>query len=1182
MRTPGPLGILQESAELRRAEAALAAGRPAWIEGLAGTAKTAAIAATAGALGRVTLVVTADEGAAEQLIQDLPAFGLAPGRIGLYPGSEPDFVEALPEAKVAASSEAHEQRALARSRVAVLEALAEGRLELVAAPIHAVLRATVGPLAHHRLGLKRGANLELESAARQLVELGYERVTQVEQPGQFAIRGGLVDVFPATRAAPIRIELFGDEIESIREFDPASQRSSGAVDAVTLAPAAELLAAPASESAIVTLLEHLPPGSLVVLDEPTQLRARWLEFKENQDRQRELAAESEKVLPEHVNEVVARSVYLGLESFLKRLEPYRRLTLTLLAHSMPWLRRLVEDVEHVAVNSGVVDGVGGDLPELANRLRSWLGAGNRVAIASDQPHRITELLVEQGVPVRDATAGEPAASGAGAEVAAPDADPAAGPPGRRPMPVQVYAGRLSSGFWLPGARFYLLTDAEVFGRHDQRAGAAPVTRRFKEGRPILSLAELREGDLVVHVNHGIGRYRGLERRTVGGVEREFLRIDYQDPDRLFVPSDQLDRVQKYIGADGAPPTIHRIGGGEWFRTRARVKARVKEMAKELLQLYAARQALAGHAYGEDTVWQQEMEAAFPYQETGDQLQAIQDVKGDMETPRPMDRLVCGDVGYGKTEVAIRAAFKAVVDGKQVAVLCPTTILAQQHFQTFAERFGAFPVRVEVLSRFRSRAEQKKVLEDLALGQVDVIIGTHRLLSKDVQFHNLGLLVVDEEQRFGVAHKEKVKQLRRTVDTLTLTATPIPRTLHMALSGIREMSVIEDPPEGRLAVRTYCLEADERILREAILREIDRGGQVYYVHNRIETIHREAEKLQRLVPQARIRIGHGQMADTELEDVMLDFYEHKFDLLLCTTIIENGLDIPNANTMIMNDADHLGLAQLHQLRGRVGRSVRQAYCYLLYKPFKELTETAEKRLQAVRDFTDLGAGFRIALRDLEIRGAGNLLGGEQHGFLVSVGFDLYCQMIQEAIRELKGEETDEVMLPAVMLPIPGLIPAAYLPTDGLRIAFYRKIAACRTAEEVTKVQEELEDRFGDPPRSVWNLLALMRLRIQCIPAGVARIEADPKRGCITFWMARRMESSEKNELLRQFRRAQFASDRVLLYYDGDNPLRVVETLVAALEKRGGKAAAQAVQRQLAAAEAAAESKLSGSRVPAGAR
>jgi transcription-repair coupling factor (superfamily II helicase) len=560
-----------------------------------------------------------------------------------------------------------------------------------------------------------------------------------------------------------------------------------------------------------------------------------------------------------------------------------------------------------------------------------------------------------------------------------------------------------------------------------------------------------------------------------------------------------------------------------------------------------------------------MESAFDYEETPDQLTAIHDVKKDLEEPKVMDRLICGDVGFGKTEVAIRAAFKVVTEGRQAAVLVPTTVLAQQHLNTFSERLAAFPIKVEMLSRFRSRAEQKRIVEQLQAGGVDIVIGTHRLLSKDIQFRDLGLLIVDEEQRFGVAHKERLKQLKKSVDVLTLSATPIPRTLHMSLTGIRDMSVIEDPPEGRLAVRTFCLEADDRVVREAMLRELDRGGQVYFVHNRIDTIYEHADRLQKLVPQARIRVGHGQMREGDLEEVMLDFYDREFDILVCTTIIESGLDIPNVNTIVINDADRMGLSQLHQLRGRVGRSSRQAFCFLLYKPMKQLTEVAEKRLQALREFAELGAGFKIALRDMEIRGAGNLLGGEQHGFMVSVGFDHYCQMIQEAVREEQGEVVEEALLPGVSLPISAFLPHDYIPTEGLRIAFYRKIAACRTPEEVAQVQEEIEDRFGDPPKPVWNLLALMRLRMNCLEAGVGRIDTDKES--VILWLARRIDKEETRELYRLNRRAQFQPDRIVLYVDMANPLRPVESMVENLRKRGGRAAAEAVQKRLMAAQTA---------------
>ncbi|MBI3911463.1 MAG: transcription-repair coupling factor [Armatimonadetes bacterium] len=1157
------LDQLLESPEFSRAAQALRhASQPVWIEGLAGSAKTCVLAGLARYSGRAALVITASEEAAERLAEDLPAFGFRPEEIGLYPASEPELEDLLAEKKMIASSEAPEQRALARTRLAVLEGLAEGRLSLVVAPVHAALRATLGPLCQHRLTLQRGQTADLHRLARQLVEFGYQRAALVEVAGQFALRGGILDVFPSTRAQPVRIEWFGDEIEGLREFDVESQRSLQEMDALTLLPARELLEAPASERGTFTLLEHMPPGCLVVLDEPGHARIRWQEYREQVNRREALLQESDRVLPEHVAPSRARAEHVDLERWLERLAPYRRLVFTLLGHSLPWLRQELAGAVHAGMNSGSIDSAQGDLPELATRLRSWIGAGNRVVVISDRPGRVTELLVEQGIPARDASRREPSPE---AGEGAPRRDSLPSPNAEEGPGVAVHQGRLSAGFRLPGLKRIVLTDAEIFGGGpEHRPRPQRVAQKFKESRPIMSLLELKEGDLVVHVVHGIGRYRGLERRSVNGVQREFLRIDYQEPDRLFVPSDQLDRVQKYIGSDDQPPTIHRLGGGDWFRTKSRVRARVKEMAKQLVALYAARQARPGYAFDEDTVWQEELEAAFPYQETKDQLQAIWDTKRDMHAPRPMDRLVCGDVGYGKTEVAIRAAFKAVVDGKQAAVLVPTTVLAQQHYVTFTERLAAFPVNVEVLSRFRTRAEQKEIVRRLAEGDLDIVIGTHRLLSKDVQLSDLGLLVVDEEHRFGVSHKERIKQLKQSVDVLTLTATPIPRTLHMSLAGIRDMSVIEDPPEGRLAVRTYCLEWDPTIIREAILRELDRGGQVYYVHNRIETIFREAEKLRRLVPQARIRAGHGQMSADELEEVMLDFYEHQYDILVCTTIIESGLDIPNVNTIVITEADRLGLAQLHQLRGRVGRSSRQAYCYLTYQPFKVLTETAEKRLEAIRDFTDLGAGFRIAMRDLEIRGAGNLLGPEQHGFMVAVGFELYCQMIEEAVKEIQGKSVEEVLLPGVNLPINAFLPPEYVPTDGLRLAFYRKIAACREPAHVDAVQAEMEDRFGDPPTPVWHLLALMRLRMACLEAGVGRIETD-KQG-IVLWMARRVPLEDAKAIQRKFRRTSFLPDRIVLHYEGDNPLRAVENLVAALKERAGKSASDAVRRQLAAEQA----------------
>ena len=1158
---------IRQSPEYERCLAALRTDRaPAWIEGLAGVSKTYFAAALAHDLGRTVLIVTATEDASERLADDLLAFGFQPGELGLYPASDADLEAALAETKATASSVTPERRALSRTRLSVLEALADGGLKVVVAPVQSALRETLGPISEHRLILAKSGSVNLTELSRRLAEMGYERVPMVETSGQFAIRGGLLDLWPSTHALPVRLELFGDEVESLREFDPETQRSTRDLEQAKVIPAAELLVSAKSVRETYTLLEHLPPGAVVLLDEPNHLRSQWLDAQDRQKQLRRSEDDAERVLPSHLRPPLGG---IDMDEFLRRAQNYRLVLLTLLAQSIPWLRKLLDQCEKAVINSGVVDAVHGDIPELSNRIRSWIGAGNQVVVASDQPHRVVELLTEQQIP----------ATAEAGHARLPGHDSAEDVPAS-PVPtcsriaaiepekvVRAVHGRLSAGFRLPGIRLLVLSDAEIFGKgaERRRSTASHQTRKFKDSRPIMSLLELKEGDLVVHVAHGIGRYRGLVRRSLNGVQREFLRIDYSEPDKLFVPSDQLDRVQKYIGSDEQTPTIHKLGSAEWARTKSRVKAKVREMAKELLQLYATRQALVGHSFSPDTVWQEEMEASFPYRETRDQLSAIWDTKKDMERSRPMDRLVCGDVGYGKTEVAIRAAFKAVTDGKQVAVLVPTTVLAQQHFQTFSERLAAFPVKIELLSRFRSRVEIKKATQGINDGVVDIAIGTHRLLSKDVLFQDLGLLIIDEEQRFGVAHKERLKQIRATVDVLTLTATPIPRTLHMSLAGIRDMSVIEEPPEGRLAVRTYCLESDDSIVREAILRELDRGGQIYYVHNRIETIFREADRLQRLVPQARIRVGHGQMKDTELEDVMVSFYEGEYDILLATTIIESGLDIPNVNTIMINDSDRFGLSQLHQLRGRVGRSSVQAYCYLLYKPFKELTETAEKRLQAVREFTELGAGFKIAMRDMELRGAGNLLGGEQHGNMVSVGFDLYCQMIDDAVKELKGELVEEVLLPGVSLPMNAYIPEDYIPTEALRIAFYKKIAGCRSPQDVERVQAELEDRFGDPPKPVWNILAVMRLRIECIPAGVARIETD--KGSVVLWLARRVDKEEYKELYRHNRRIQLMTDRLLMHFDGETPLRPVENMVKLLQKGGGKPAANAVQKQLQAANLA---------------
>ncbi len=809
--------------------------------------------------------------------------------------------------------------------------------------------------------------------------------------------------------------------------------------------------------------------------------------------------------------------HVHFESVIKRALAERHgLAFALLPRPVSWAR---PDAS-VAMPSSPMDSFGGRVEAAMDQVKTWLGNNLCVIIASAQDTRMLEILEEFGI---EAVHLEEAG----------DVTPG----------VYVAHSSLRTGYKLQDQGLMVVTDSEIFG--EQRLHRP--RKASHEGIPISSVLDLREGDYVVHINHGIGFYRGIHKLNTQGVEREYLLLEYAGNDKLYVPSEQIDRVQRYIGGEGTPPTVHRIGGSEWLRTTKRVSKAVQEMAKELVELYAWRQALEGHAYGPDTPWQQEMESAFPYTETPDQMDAILDVKRDLEKPQAMDRLICGDVGYGKTEVAIRAAFKVVSEGRQVAVLAPTTVLAQQHFNTFTERLAAFPINVDQLSRFRSKSEQKATIEGLKFGTVDVVIGTHRLLSKDVEFKDLGLLITDEEQRFGVRHKEKLKQLRKTVDVLTMTATPIPRTLHMSLSGIRDMSVINDPPEGRMPIKTFVKEAESDVVREAIVRELDRGGQVFFVHNRVENIGHVADQVQKLVPYARVDTAHGQMPETELERVMMDFYEHKFDVLVCTTIIESGLDIPNANTIVINEADKLGLAQLYQLRGRVGRSDRQAYAYLIYKPDKVLTEVAEKRLAAIREFTELGSGFRIAMRDLQIRGAGNLLGSEQSGQMSAVGFDLYCQLLTRAVSELKGEDVEEIQLPPVDLPVDAFIPQGYMPTEAHRILFYKKMAAVKSVEDVQAVQDELEDRFGDPPKPVWNMLAIIRMRLRCYELGIASIGTLKNQIQVKFGDGVRLDPEFCRELIKLHRRHWFEADRMVINPSSPRIISEVEDMLEVLAR-----------------------------------
>jgi transcription-repair coupling factor (superfamily II helicase) len=974
---------------------------------------------------RPALVLVPGRESAECLLEDLVV--LAPAlrdRVRFLPP-----LEALPHDPLPPAPE------VVGERLRALGELAAGRAVVVVAPVAAACRPvpTASTLQTVRKVVRVGQETPMEDVLQYLQAGGYERVDLVQTRGTYAVRGGIVDVFPPDADRPWRLEWFGDVVDSIRRFDPETQRSQAHE------PSAELPLAQEPEGDAL-LLDLLPPDALVVLDEPVELEAQVRSVHRAAQQ-----AERQSHTGPH---------YLPWDALLSA-AGQRRLLATSAHHGAPhgWAG--------YEVPVQPVEAFAGQTALLADEVARWLQSGQRVVVASAQAQRIREILLDHGVPADPCSRLEAApAPGLAVSVTAP----------------------LSRGFRVPELQLVVVTDAEVLGWKRRRRRL----RVAREGATLRSWSELSPGDLVVHLHHGIGRYRGVVRKAVGGAERDYLHLEYAEGDALFVPTDQIHLVQRYVGVEGHPPRIHRLGTGEWEREKRRVREATQQVARELLELYARREAARGHAFSPDTPWQRELEASFEFEETPDQWKAIEDVKRDMESPRPMDRLVAGDVGYGKTEVAVRAAFKAVMDGKQVAVLVPTTLLAQQHWQVFRSRFAAFPVRVEMVSRFRSPGEVRQVLQDLAAGAVDVVIGTHRLLQKDVRFKDLGLVIIDEEQRFGVMHKERLKQLRASVDVLTLTATPIPRTLHMSLVGLRDMSLMETPPDARQPIRTTVAEWSESLVQEAIRRELARGGQVYVVHNRVQTIERAARRVQALVPEARVAVAHGQMPESQLERVMLDFVAGRYDVLVCTTIVEIGLDIPRVNTILVEDAHTLGLAQLYQLRGRVGRADQQAYAYLLYPKGAQLGEDAKARLQALREFVALGSGIRLALRDLEIRGAGNLLGPEQHGHMAAVGFDLYTRLLEEAVRRLRGEFVEEAPDPVVELRVSAFVPEAYVPHERERLAVYRKLATARSPQEVAEVEEELADRYGPLPEPVRNLLQVAALREMARALGVTAV------------------------------------------------------------------------------------------------
>jgi transcription-repair coupling factor (superfamily II helicase) len=946
---------------------------------------------------------------------------------------------------------------IASARARALNALATGKARLVIASAAALLPRLSAPgrLAGVARTLVPGEDISPVDLADVLAAAGYTRQDPVDESGEFCVRGGVVDFYPAGAPQPLRLEFMGDTIESIRAYDPSTQRSTAALDRAAIVPLQELIPGAGDDGApdrSASILDYVRSGGrlAVLVSEPDEVRAHGLKIAQQiRLSYEEALSKGMRASPPEtlITEWPAIEAWLNGGTALETLE----------------VGDEASPGRHIASQPALE--FGGRIPEWVAEIRRGRERGDTmvfVAHSAGRAERTIELLADYeilAVPIERAE----------------DAHTAS---------VLVGTGHLSRGFRLPDAALQLWAETDVFEEerrvHERRRSA---TRTF-----LSDFRDLKAGDLVVHVDHGIGVFVGLKRIDVGLEPQEFMELRYAGEDKLFVPVERLDLVQKYTGA--SRPSLDKLGGTTWEKAKTRVKKAMRDMAEELLKLYAARRAMPGHAFSPDSHWQQEFEDAFEWDLTPDQRTAIADIKGDMETPVAMDRLLCGDVGYGKTEVAMRAAFKAVMDGKQVAVLAPTTVLAFQHLKTLKDRFAAFPVRIDMVSRFRTKAEQKQTLDDLVAGKVEIIVGTHRLLSKDVQFRDLGLLVVDEEQRFGVAHKERIKQLRKRVDVLTMTATPIPRTLNMSLAGIRDMSIIETPPKDRLSIQTNVVKFDQAVITRAVRTEIERGGQIYFVHNRVESIYSLGNLLTRLVPEARIAIAHGQMSEETLERVMVDFVAHKYDVLLATTIIENGLDIPNANTIIVNRADRYGLSQLYQLRGRVGRSDRRAYAYLLIPPEETLSPVAKKRLAAIREFSDLGSGFRVAALDLEIRGAGNLLGGEQSGHIEAVGFDMYIKLLEQTIKELKGEELDDEFRSNVNLRVDLRIDDAYIPDMNQRLTVYRRMAAVRSAPELDKLMDEVRDRYGAPPDSVLNLAEYASIRLL---ADQLRVESIDREG-----------------------------------------------------------------------------------------
>lgn len=1054
-------------------------GSESRLDGLTEPARAIVAAQCAVAMRRPTIIVVESSARAEAMLEPLRYFlsaaSASDGALAVFLPS----LDAMPWAELPPHPEILETRAMSLWRFVT------GQAQVLLAPVGAAMLRYQAPETYAGLArnIERHAELPLEDLIRDLESTGYARAEMVEMPGQFAFRGGIVDVFPPEAMRPVRIELLGDTVESLREFDPATQRSVGPITRVALPPLLET-ARPVGNRGSVDEIEaegafpatrganslfDLAARPLVILDEPSAIEEAARNFA---DRIAESSAASGE-------EDAAAGFAFNCEAFLKEVSKQQRLVLEQLS--------IGADAQYArTLRTQTTAHYHGNVAAFMTESRARITTGERVIVSSatlGDLERMADLCHEYEMAYQLAEVDETVS---GVRLAG---DSTAGS-----VPALVLARTpLAEGVAFPDCHLTIYGTGDLFDSHvstpgKQRAGSSKFFSDF---------AELKPGDYVVHVDHGIGEFEGLRQLKTDSAIGEFMLLRYADDARLYVPLARMDLVQGYRAIEGVTPQLDKLGGTAWATRRAKVKKSLTDMADQLIRLYASRKLTGAHAFPPDTPWQKEFEDAFEFDETKDQIAAIADLKRDMQKPVPMDRLLCGDVGYGKTEVAMRAAFKAVMDGKQVAILAPTTVLVFQHYETMRRRFAAFPVTIEMLSRFRTAAEQKKSIVAIESGKADLVIGTHRLLSKDVKFHDLGLLIVDEEQRFGVAHKERIKELRKDVHVLSLSATPIPRTLHMSLMGVRDLSVIETPPKDRLAIQTVVAPFEEGLVRRAIEEELARKGQVYFIHNRVESIYSLAALVQKLVPKARVVVGHGQMGERELEAVMLKFMHDEADVLISTTIVENGMDIPRANTIIINRADRLGLSELYQLRGRVGRSNQRAYAYLLVPPDTTLTPLARRRLSALKEFSELGAGFRIAALDLELRGAGNLLGRQQHGHINAVGFDLYTKMLERSVAELRGETSAPELRATINLGVDVRIPPGYIPSENLRLRTYKRIAEMTNEGQREEILKELEDRFGAPPQAIHNLLDYALLKVMAEGMLVASIERRGAQVAVKF-------------------------------------------------------------------------------------